>query len=789
MVLALCLGITLLDSVHYRPLLPPAAASEGAAPAYDTRTRSLLDALLVRLVDSREATYSRPLSYVGFTKESVEVDGQVQRVAPRLKFGGAHLQDPATQWLGDLAWRALVGLGLGALVAGLLSAALLASVARHDPRPLSAGRGRDLARRRPHPLARGLPHAGGHRALSGPVALLAGHYHVFGTDLTGNDVLYQALKSIRTAFVIGTLATVATLPLAVGLGILAGYLRGWVDEVIQYLYTVLSSVPNVLLIAACVLMVQVFIDQHPEVFETGAERADLKLFLLCAVLGLTGWAGLCRLLRAETLKLRELEYVQAAQAFGVPDARIMRRHIFPNVAHLMLIVTVLEFSSLILYEAVLSYVGVGVDPSMNSFGGMINLARSEMSRDPVVWWSFAAAFGFMVTLVLAANLFADGVRDAFDPRARVFRPRLRPEEGRPMNPRELLQALDLKVELDAEAGVVRALDGIRLSIERGETFALVGESGCGKSMTALALMRLLPENGRVSDGQVRLGDLDVLGLPEAAMRSVRGARIGMIFQEPSTSLNPVMRVGEQIVEAIETHTPVRGAAARAKAVEWLGRVGITEPERRIDEYPFRLSGGQKQRVMIAMTLAAEPDFLVADEPTTALDVTIQAQILELLRTLQREQRMGLLLITHDLGVVAGMAQRVALMYAGQIIEVAPADQFFAAPKHPYARALLRALPDAARRGQPLQAIAGTVPPLWTAFQGCRFAPRCSLALSACTEVAPELFDAGAQRQVRCLLHAPGAAAAPDTRGATAQAPADEPADDRPAAPPCCRCTV
>jgi len=185
----------------------------------------------------------------------------------------------------------------------------------------------------------------------------------------------------------------------------------------------LSSVPNVLLIAACVLMVQGFLDKHPELFETGAERSDLKLFLLCAVLGLTGWAGLCRLLRGETLKLRELEYVQAANAFGVSHSRIMARHIFPNVAHLMLIVTVLEFSSLILYEAVLSYVGVGVDPSMNSFGGMINLARNEMSRDPVVWWSFAAAFGFMVTVVLAANLFADGVRDAFDPRSRAFKPR------------------------------------------------------------------------------------------------------------------------------------------------------------------------------------------------------------------------------------------------------------------------------------------------------------------------------------------------------------------------------
>jgi peptide/nickel transport system permease protein len=259
--------------------------------------------------------------------------------------------------------------------------------------------------------------------LVGPATVLSGPYHLLGTDLTGNDVLFQSLKSIRTAFVIGTLSTVATLPLAVTLGLLAGYFKGWVDEAIQYLYTVLSSVPNVLLIAACVLMVQVFLDKNPDLFETGAERADLKLFLLCVVLGVTGWAGLCRLLRGETMKLRELDYVQAASAFGVSHARILARHIFPNVAHLMLIVTVLEFSSLILYEAVLSYVGVGVDPSMNSFGGMINLARKEMSRDPVVWWSFAAAFGFMVTLVLAANLFADGVRDAFDPRARAFKHR------------------------------------------------------------------------------------------------------------------------------------------------------------------------------------------------------------------------------------------------------------------------------------------------------------------------------------------------------------------------------
>jgi len=197
-----------------------------------------------------------------------------------------------------------------------------------------------------------------------------------------------------------------------------------VDELIQYLYTLLTSVPNVLLIAACVLMVQVFLDKNPDLFETGVERADLKMFLLCLILGVTGWATLCRLIRGETLKLRELDYVQAATAFGVGPLRIMWRHIVPNVMHLVLITTVLNFSDLILYEAVLTYVGVGVDPGMNSFGGMINLARAEMSRDPLVWWSFAAAFGFMVSLVLAANLFADGVRDAFDPRARSLRPRV-----------------------------------------------------------------------------------------------------------------------------------------------------------------------------------------------------------------------------------------------------------------------------------------------------------------------------------------------------------------------------
>jgi peptide/nickel transport system ATP-binding protein len=313
----------------------------------------------------------------------------------------------------------------------------------------------------------------------------------------------------------------------------------------------------------------------------------------------------------------------------------------------------------------------------------------------------------------------------------------------------MLKLDDVQVVLDAQAGLVRALDGLSLTLQRGQTYALVGESGCGKSMTALALMRLLPDNGGFTRGRISLGQqradvaaTELLGLPEVVMRQIRGGRVGIIFQEPATSLNPVMRVGDQIIEAIETHTHLRGEKARAKAIEWLARVGIPEPDKRVDSYPFEMSGGQKQRVMIAIALAAEPDFLIADEPTTALDVTIQKQVLDLLKDLQRERQVGLLLITHDLGVVAQMAHRVALMYAGQIVEEAAAEDFFAHPRHPYARLLLQALPDARRRGQALVAVGGTVPPLWQRFEGCRFAPRCDRAQSQCHAQAPELVNRG-----------------------------------------------
>jgi peptide/nickel transport system ATP-binding protein len=333
-----------------------------------------------------------------------------------------------------------------------------------------------------------------------------------------------------------------------------------------------------------------------------------------------------------------------------------------------------------------------------------------------------------------------------------------------------IDALD--TVLDTDSGLVHAVDALSLTLTRGETFALVGESGCGKSMTALSLLRLLPDNGRVQGGRVDLGGTDVAQLPESRMRDVRGRRISIIFQEPATSLNPVLPVGRQIVEVIERHTPLRGAAARARALEWLRRVGLPEPERRIESFPFQLSGGQKQRVMIAIALAGEPDIVVADEPTTALDVTIQKQILDLLLELQRAQGMAMLLITHDLGIVAQVAQRVALMYAGQIIEVAETAAFFARPLHPYARMLLDALPDRAHRSARLAAIPGTVPPLDRPFTGCRFAERCPRVHGACHAAPPLLLMPLPDHAVRCVLYRDGVPAA------GALAPSPEPATAR-----------
>lgn len=410
--------VGLLDSLHFRPALE--GRGDGRT-TYSIEVLSLLDVLVTPLRTQHEKTYSAPLATRAYAKEMIEVrsdDGDLRQVRdfPRLKYGGAHLDDEAARDT-DVLKSVMFWMALSALILAVLSlgvAFILAS--RSGIRRIVVWRA----------LWRGdtefawnavLISLGGLLFFLLPLAALSFDYHVFGTDKVGQDVLYQILKSVRTALVIGLVTTLVTLPVGIVLGILAGYFRGWVDDLIQYLYTTLSSIPGVLLIAAAVLMMQVLIDTHPQWFTTAAERADLRLLSLCFILGLTSWTGLCRLLRGETLKLRELEYIQAARAFGVSDLRILLRHILPNLMHIVIIALVMDFSGLVLAEAVLSYVGIGVDPTMISFGMMINNARMELAREPMVWWSLAAAFAFMFALVLSANLLADAVREAFDPKA------------------------------------------------------------------------------------------------------------------------------------------------------------------------------------------------------------------------------------------------------------------------------------------------------------------------------------------------------------------------------------
>ena len=431
--------VSLIDSLHYREALPMVyhadntatavhvekGAEQGAEKsiteqkiAYSSDVKSLLDVALTRLRSSNEETYSAPFALYSFTKENMtDENGGIYRDYPRLENGGSHLTHIDDRgW--DIVWRSLWAILLGLVV-------IAVPVVLH----LSWRKYRSHSRTKNHIITKNT--ANKNSALPWHVAYitlgiitvlgcwilcLSEYYHILGTDKVGSDVLYQSFKAIRTGVLIGTLATLVTLPLAIILGISAGYFKGWVDDVVQYTYTTLSSIPSILLIAASVLLIDVYIETNSEQFNLTALRSDFKFLALCGILGLTSWTSLCRLLRAETLKVSQLDYVQAAHAFGVSHVRVIGKHILPNLTHIVLIAIVLDFSMFVLAEAVLSYIGVGVDPDMYSWGNMINAARSELALDPVVWWSVTSAFMLMFTLVLAANLFSDEVRNAFDPR-------------------------------------------------------------------------------------------------------------------------------------------------------------------------------------------------------------------------------------------------------------------------------------------------------------------------------------------------------------------------------------
>lgn len=417
-VLLFYIGIGLLDTIHFHPRLEQSAGNDQEIQ-YSTEIHSLLDTALTHLRNNTEKTYSAPFASHGFSKETFEnEDGSKERKYPPLQYGASHLDDPLKEKNADVVLKSIISILLGILIWSLVCTVILFIKAKRSNRKLSACLQTVIKRESEVPwhvilITLGLIITGFTWAI-----YLSHYYHIFGTDKVGQDVFYQALKGIRTGLVIGTLTTLVMLPFALLMGIMAGYFRGWIDDVIQYIYTTLNSIPGVLLIAAAILMLEVYMSNHANDFTSTAHRADLRLLFLCLILGIMSWTGLCRLLRGEAMKLREIDYVQAAQAFGVCNLRIMLRHLLPNVMHIVMISIVLDFSGLVLAEAVLAYINIGVDPSMSSWGNMINSARLEMAREPIVWWSLNAAFVFMLGLVLAANLFSDAVRDAFDPRIR-----------------------------------------------------------------------------------------------------------------------------------------------------------------------------------------------------------------------------------------------------------------------------------------------------------------------------------------------------------------------------------
>jgi len=571
--------------------------------------------------------------------------------------------------------------------------------------------------------------------------------HWLGTDDLGRDLLsrlcFGARVSLRASFQV----VLTALSLALPIGLLAGYLGGRTDDLLMRLMdAVLSFPPLILAIAVAGIL--------------GPGLTNLMIAI--SVLFVPGFA---RVIRAQTLAVRQETFIEASIAAGTRTRDILVRRVLPNVASPLIVQASLALGVALLAEAGLSFLGLGLQPPAASWGSMLRRAHEFIFTDP---WLMLPPGLAIASTVLAFNTVGDGLRDALgiatSSRRRAsgalgLTPTLSPRS--PDSPAQavpaaetLLRVSGLTIELATGVGPVKVVEDLDLTLASGEILGLVGESGAGKTMTALGIMRLIPPGfGHVAGGSVLFEGRDLLALPFSEIRRVRGAEIAMIFQDPMSSLNPVYSIGDQIAEAVMLHERAPRVVARRRALEMLDRVGIPEARRRMDDYPHQFSGGMRQRAMLAMALCCQPKLLIADEPTTALDVTIQAQILDLLRSLQREFGLAVLFVTHDLGVVADICDRVCVMYAGQLVEEGRLDPFFEHPRHPYSEGLLAAMPRMSARDAPLYAIPGQVPPAGAAHPGCRFLPRCRHAQPQCRVDAVELSSSshGAGR-VRCVRH-------------------------------------
>jgi peptide/nickel transport system permease protein len=556
--------------------------------------------------------------------------------------------------------------------------------------------------------------------------------HPLGQDEYGRDVLSRLLWGARVSLAVAFAAVALACVVGTALGLAGGFLRGLAEVLAIRSMDVVLCFPPLLLALLVVTLL-------------GPGAATL-----IPVLALVYLPGFVRVVYAGVLSVRAQDYVDAQRALGAGPLRIMLLTILPNVGGPILVQFSLASASAVVLESGLSFLGLGVVPPAPSWGLMIGAARATMGQAPqlLLWPCLALSL-----TILTMNALCDALRDAVDPQRRprgalhrrllqALAPGLAPEPG------PVLDMRGLTIEIDTPVGPVRPVRDVSLKVEGGETLAIVGESGSGKSLTGLAIMGLLPPVARVVAGAAWLDGREVLRLEESKLRGLRGGIMAMIFQDPLSSLNPVHRVGAQIAEAVQAHRPVSAAAAWKQAIALLQRVGIPDPLRGARAYPHEMSGGMRQRAMIAMAIANNPRLLIADEPTTALDVTIQAQVLELLADLKREFSMALIFITHSLPVVAEIADRVIVMYAGEIVEQGRADEVFARPLHPYTMALLRSAPK--EDGTLPVEIPGIVPPPSAMPPGCAFAPRCPHCLPACEAAPPPLEKAGLGRSTRCI---------------------------------------
>ena len=563
--------------------------------------------------------------------------------------------------------------------------------------------------------------------------------HPLGQDEYGRDVLSRIVWGARASLAVAFLSAMFAGLIGTVLGLIGGYARGVVEILTVRSMEAIVCFPPILLALLVVTL-------------TGPGVATLVIAL--TILYAPSYA---RVAFAATLTTSGLDYVTAQQALGATPARILARTILPNIAPPLLVQFSLTVAAALVLESGLSFLGLGVVPPAPSWGQMIRGARSTMEQAPwLLLWPCLALAG----TILAFNQLCDRLRDVLDPRAassgvgwlKRAPARVLPDAVDAAD-RSVLRVEDLSIEIETPAGRIRPVREVSLSLAPGETLAIVGESGSGKTLTGLALLGLLPPAAQIVTGRVRFADRagrrrDLVQLPEAELRALRGNEIAMVFQDPSSNLNPVHPIGDQVAEVIRAHNNISRADAAAQAISLLRDVGLPDPEQRAKNYPHELSGGQRQRTMIATAVANRPRLLIADEPTTALDVTIEAQILELLATLKSHGDMGLIFITHNLAVVAEIADRVCVMYAGEIVEQGPVAEVFARPRHPYTAALIASAPEGASAG--LSTIPGSVPPPQELPSGCSFAPRCACAAEPCHRTRPAFAEIGPGRYSRCL---------------------------------------